>query len=101
MLKEWLTRLRFLVSPNPSGELDDELQFHIEQQVQEYIKTGMTPPEARRKAAIAFGGVESARTQAYEQRPSFFLETLFHDAGYALRQLRKSRGFTVTGVLTL
>ncbi len=52
MLKEWLTRLRFLMSPKPNREIDDEVQFHIERQTQEYIAdwndaTGGTPKSGR------------------------------------------------------
>src|SRR5258708_17795847 len=101
MLKEWWTRLRFLMSPKPNREIDDELQFHIERQAQEYIAAGMTPQEARRKAVVEFGGIESVRAQAHEQRPSFFLGTPLQDGNYALRQLPKSRGFNLNAALTL
>ena len=101
MLKEWLPRLRFLMSPKPNHEIDDEVQFHIERQAEEYIAAGMTPREAGRKAVVAFGGIQKARAQSHEQRPSFFLGSVVQDASHAVRQLRKSRGFTVTAVLTL
>src|SRR5579863_1625414 len=98
MLKEWLTRLRFFISPKSRREIDEELQFHIDREAQEYIATGMTPQEARRKAVVAFGGIERVRAQSHEQRPSFFLGSLLQDVSFALRQLEKSRGFTVTAV---
>lgn len=91
----------FFVSPKSRREIDDELKFHIERQTEGYIAAGMTPQEARRKAIVAFGGIESARAQSHEQRPSFFLGTLLQDVSFALRQLTKSRSFTVTVVLTL
>ena len=47
MIKELLTRLRFFFSPRPGGELDEELQFHVEQSTQANMAAGMTLQEAR------------------------------------------------------
>jgi putative ABC transport system permease protein len=71
MLKQWLTHLRFLVIPKPRHEIDEESQFHLEQQTKANVAAGMTPQEARRQAVISFGGVERTKEESHQQRPSF------------------------------
>ncbi len=85
MLNEFLTRLRFFVAGSRRGEVDEEVRFHLDQQIEANIRAGMSPAEARRQAAIAFGGVERAREQCWEERPGYWLETLAQDVRYALR----------------
>ena len=101
MLEEWLRRLRFLMGSKPHREIDEELQFHIEQQTQANIDAGMTPQESHRQAVIAFGGVERAREQSHEQRPGYLVETLIQDVHYAIRGFRRNPVFTVTLIATL
>jgi len=101
MLKEWLTRLRFLVISKSHDEINEELQFHLEQQTQANIAAGMTPLEARRQAVIAFGGMERTRQQSHEQRPGYLIETLLQDARYSIRSFQRNPIFTLTIVATL
>jgi putative ABC transport system permease protein len=101
MLREWLTHLRFLMVSKPHREIDEELQFHIEQQTQANIAAGMTPQESHRQAVIIFGGVERAREQSHEQRPGYLMETLVQDVRYAIRGFRRNPIFTLTLVATL
>jgi len=101
MLKQWVTRLRFLLAPKPHREIDEELQFHLEQQAEANIAAGMTPQEARRQAAIAFGGVERTKEESHQQRPSFYIETVLQDIRYALRGFVRNPAVTLTILVTL
>jgi putative ABC transport system permease protein len=101
MLREWLTRLRFLVVRKTHREVDEELQFHLEQQTQANLAAGMPPHEAHRQAVIAFGGLEHAREECREQRPGYLVETLLQDIRYAIRGFRRNPVFTITIIATL
>ena len=100
MFRDWLTRVRFLIFPKRHDEIDEELQFHVEQQTAANIARGMTIEEARRQALIALGGMEGVREQSHAQRPGIGLEILFQDFRYALRQMRRSPGFAL-GVIAV
>jgi predicted permease len=101
MMKQWWTRLRFLVLRRPHAEVDEELRFHVEQSIEANIAAGMTAAEARRQALIEFGGVEQAREQCHEQRPGWWLGTVAQDVRYALRGFRRNPAFTITVIATL
>src|SRR5271170_8526137 len=101
MITEMLTRLRFLISRRSHLEVDDELRFHLERQVEANIADGMSTREARRQAVIAFGGVERAREECREQQPGWWIDTVRQDVRYALRGFRRNPVFAVTVIATL
>lgn len=80
--------------------MDDELRHHIECEVSEHIRAGMSPEEARRVAVAQFGGIEQVKEEARDARGTRALQDLAVDIGYATRVLRRNPGFTAVAVLT-
>jgi predicted permease len=81
--------------------LQAEIAEHLAMQTAENLRAGLSPTEARRQAALKFGGVEAMKEDYRAQKGLPFLETLAQDTRQALRRLRRAPAFTVATVLTL
>ncbi len=84
------------------AEVDDELQFHIEQEIEAHVRRGVSPAEARRMALRDLGGLTQVTQAVREVRP-IWLDLLWRDARHAVRSLRRTPAFTgvALAVLTL
>jgi putative ABC transport system permease protein len=82
-------------------DLNDEMRFHLEKQIEQNIARGMSAEEARRQALIAFGGVQQTREAVRETRWTHVAETFLQDLRYGGRLLRKSPVFTAAAIITL
>ncbi len=97
----WL-RLQTLFGRNRSAErLDDEIQFHLEQQIAENVAAGMNRDEARYAAMRAFGNPTVLKEETRDTWGWIWIDQVAQDLRYGFRLLLKNRGFTTVAISTL
>ena len=106
MADGWMRRMgqrvrAFFGKDGLDRELDAEMASHLEMAVEENVRSGMRPEEARRRAMVRFGGVQQAREEQRAARGLPALDVLGQDLRYTVRTLRRDAGFTVVAVLIL
>ena len=95
-------RLRSLFRKDKAElDLSEELQFHLQNQIDEYVAQGMGPQEARHAAFRSLGGGEQVKEECREARRMNLTENFMRDLRLGLRMLRRNPGFTVLVILCL
>jgi predicted permease len=82
-------------------ELDAEIQSHLEMQVEDNLRKGMSLEEAKYAARRSFGGVDQIKEVYRDHRGIPLIETVLQDLRFAIRVLRRSPVYTSVIVLTL
>jgi len=83
------------------SELDRELSDHIERQVADFVRGGMTESDARRRARLAFGGDVQITEACRDARGTRWVEDIVQDIRYSIRILLRSPAFALVAILSL
>jgi len=95
-------RLQTLIGRNRSAQrLNDEIQFHLEQQITENLAAGMSPEEARHAAMRAFGNATVVKEETRDTWGWTWLENFLRDLRYAARVLARTPAFAIVAILVI
>jgi hypothetical protein len=101
-LRAWLLRAAGTFAPaRREREFAEELDSHLQLHVDDNIRAGMSPDDARRDAIVRLGGLTQARERQRDRIGLQFADALRRDVAYAVRSLHKNPAFALTAVLTI
>jgi predicted permease len=83
------------------ARLDEEMRFHLDQQIAKLVRQGLSPEAARRAALVRFGGVDAMKDSTRDEMRGAWLRDLGRDVRYGARLLRRTPGFAALAILTL
>src|SRR6266496_1290532 len=83
------------------GDLDRELQYHIDRRVTDLIHSGLPEPEARRRVALELGGATQVREEVRDIWLTRWLRDFVYDLRFSARSFLRSPSFTATALLSL
>lgn len=102
VLHVFFSRVRsYFRNEREESRLEEELRAHLEMLAEEHIARGTTPEEARMAARRDMGGMEQAKEAHRDERRFAMLSAMRQDLRYAVRQLRKTPGFSALTIATL
>src|SRR5215471_6663972 len=102
MLRRLKMKLRALFDKTRmESELDRELRFHLDREIEKNLQGGLRFEEARTVALRSFGGVERVKEETRDVRGLRRVETAWQDLRYGLRVLKKNPGFAAVAILTV
>jgi putative ABC transport system permease protein len=101
-LRVWLRRIAGTFDTRRRDrELAEEIESHLAMHIEDNIRQGMTPEDARRAAVLRLGNRTSLTEHYRAQRGLPLLDHIAQDVRYAGRTLRRAPGFAVVAVLTI